>query len=97
VFFNRFRTNARVTQLETDLAALKRAFSQIEQDWDATTARVTKVLRRIRSAEVAQEREELDSPTEALDATTPVTIKTPPDRLERIRTQLEARGRNGGK
>jgi septal ring factor EnvC (AmiA/AmiB activator) len=96
VFFNSFRTNARVTQLETEVARLKQAFSQIEQDWDATTARVTKVLRRIRTAEVAQDREEQGDIVERLDASTPSTIPTPPGRLDRIRKQLEARGKNGG-
>ncbi len=97
MFFNSFRTRARLTQLETELAGLKRAFSQIEQDWDATTARVTKVLRRIRTAEVAQEREEEVSAGNALDESQPSTIPTPPGRLQRIREQLAARGGNGGK
>ncbi len=97
MFFNSFRTNARVTQLETEVAGLKRAFAQIEQDWDATTARVTKVLRRIRTSEVAQEREEMVDETRALDASTPSTIPTPPSRLARIREQLATRGGNGDK
>jgi len=97
VFFNRSRTDARLTQVETELSELKRRFSQIEQEWDATTARVTKVLRRIRTSEVAQEREETGNIVGALDASGPSTIATPPDRLTRIRQQLAARGGNGDK
>jgi len=97
VFFNSFRTRARLSQVETELAGLKRQFAQMEQEWDATTARVTKTLRRIRTTEVAQAREEEESPVDRLDASSPSTIPTPPDRLTRIRQQLAARGGNGDK
>ncbi len=97
VFFNRSRTDARLTQVETELSELKRRFSQIEQEWDATTHRVTKVLRRIRTSEEAQAREVKEDFVEGAAGLQPSTIPTPPDRLTRIRQQLAVRGGNGDK
>jgi hypothetical protein len=97
VFFNRFRTNARLSELEQEVSGLKRAFQAMTQEWDATTSRVTKVLRRIRTSEEAQERVETPGIVERLDASTPSTIPTPPGRLDRIRQQLAAREGNGDK
>jgi len=96
VFFNRKWTDARCDELQREVEATKRAFQQLVQEWDATSARVTKVLRRIRTAEVAQEREETGDIAERLDASTPSTIPTPPGRLDRIRQQLAARGGKDG-
>ena len=96
MFFNRKWTDARCDELQREVEATKRAFQQLVQEWDATSARVTKVLRRIRTAEVAQEREESVDIAERLDASTPSTIPTPPGRLDRIRQQLAARGGKDG-
>ena len=96
MFFNRKWTDARCDELQREVEATKRAFQQLVQEWDATSARVTKVLRRIRTAEVAQEREEPVDIAERLDASTPSTIPTPPGRLDRIRQQLAARGGKDG-
>jgi hypothetical protein len=100
VFFNRFSTNRRLTQLESDLTALTRAFQSVQQEWDATSLRVTKTLRRLRSAEVRREQEESDTgvETQSVDARLAAagTLGQTPDRMTRIREQLAARGRKDG-
>src|SRR5260370_88594 len=96
MFFNRKWTDARCNELQREVEELKRSFQQLVQEWDATSARVTKVLRRIRTAEVAQEREEQGDIFERLDGHPPSTIPTPPGRLDRIREQLAARGEEKG-
>lgn len=93
--FNIFSTNRRLEQVELSIAELKRAFHGMEQEWDTTSMRVTKVLRRLRSAEERREREESgDGVAEGADAgvSSPLTtIPTPPDRMTKIRQQLAAR------
>jgi len=96
VFFNRKWTDERLDQLLRDVEQTKRDFQQLLQEWDATSSRVTKVLRRIRSAEAAQEKQEEPAAEVAarLDAGKPATLPTSPGRMERIKAQLTAR--NGG-
>ena len=101
MFFNSFRTNRRISQLETDVTELRRGFEQLQQEWDATSLRVTKTLRRLRSAEERREREEapagevVDGEAGKLPLT---TVGASPDRMARIRQQLlqQKRPREGG-
>jgi len=91
VFFNKNSTNRRLERLEQELDTLKSAFRTMSQDWDATSDRVTKVLRRLRLE--SQRREEADAATDGEGSETlPLTsVVTPPDRMTRIRQQLAGR------
>jgi hypothetical protein len=90
--FQWISTKRKIAQLEFEVEALKRSWIQVQQDWDATSARVTKVLRRIATAEAkraqAEEVEVEEQPTLPL-----TTLTTSPDRAQRIRDQLAAKGR----
>ena len=97
MFFHSKATKQDLAQLAQEVAGLKREFNALLQEWDATSHRVTKVLRRIRTAEEAQDREVKEEFVEGSAGLQPSTIPTPPDRLTRIREQLQARGKNGGK
>ncbi len=93
--FQFFSTKHELSLLRTELETLKRSFAQIQQEWDATVDRVAKTLRRIRRAE--QAREEAEEPEEVQqEPTLPLTTLRPtPDRMQRIREQLAARGKGG--
>lgn len=89
----------RIKELELDLRKLrgehdelKRHFAQMEQEWDATVHRVTKVLRRLRSAQEAEETD-VEATPEVLPET---TLRPSSGRLDKIREQLAARGRKDG-
>jgi len=99
MFFNSFRTNRRISQLETDVTELRRGFEQLQQEWDATSLRVTKTLRRLRSAEERREQQEapagevVDGEAGKLPLT---TVGASPDRMARIKKQLADLGRPTG-
>jgi hypothetical protein len=97
VFFSRFSVNRRLTELDLKFEKLQkenerllREFSQLVQEWDATASRVTKVLRRIRTTEEAQERR-----SEGIEASEPIELAPTPGtatgRMEKIRAQLAQR------
>src|SRR5206468_10033523 len=52
-FFQGKSTRREFEQVHQELAELKRRFLQMEQEWDATSTRVSKVLRRLARAEQA--------------------------------------------
>jgi len=79
--------------IETELRELKRRFLQMEQEWDATTARVSKTLRRIARAEQAADKEELIEKLDAAPTLPLTTLSGSPERMERIRKQLAEKGR----
>lgn len=91
MFFNRMSTNRKITQLETDIVELKRSYQSLLQEWDATSLRVTKTLRRLRSSEVRRELAEGDGEGDAAGTAPLTTVPTPPDRMTRIRQQLAGR------
>ncbi len=96
MFFNSFRTNRRISQLETDVTELRRGFEQLQQEWDATSLRVTKTLRRLRSAEERREPAEAPAGDEVNGegAKLPLTtVGASPERMAKIRKQLAERGR----
>jgi len=80
-------------EFETELTRLNRGFLQIEQEWDAVQARVSKTLRRIARAEQAADKEELIEKLDAAPALPLTTISGSPERIERIRKQLAEKGR----
>ncbi len=94
-----FQSNSTKREFESvwkELAEMKRRWMQLEQEWDATSSRVSKVLRRLARAEQAQDLAESGSDDKG-SASLPLTsLPTPPDRLTRIRTQLATRGRKDG-
>jgi TolA-binding protein len=97
MFFNSFRTNRRISQLETDVTELRRGFEQLQQEWDATSLRVTKTLRRLRSAEERREQDEApagDAVNVEAGKLPLTTVGASPERMERIRKQLAERGRS---
>ncbi len=76
--------------LSTDFVALRRQFTQIEQDWDATVDRVSKTLRRIRRTEQAADAAE--TPAFPEQTSLPLTtVGASPDRRARILEQLARR------
>ena len=92
--FHWLSTKRKLAELEAEFELLKRSWKQVEQDWDATSARVSKVLRRIATSEAAararEEEQQPDVPTnEPL-----TTMATSSERMGRIRQQLAARGRS---
>jgi hypothetical protein len=93
--FQWISTKRKIAQLEFEVEALKRTWIQVQQDWDATSARVTKVLRRIATAEAKRvQAEDRDEVVEEQQPTLPLTtLTTSPDRAQRIRDQLAAKGR----
>ncbi len=99
MFFNSLRTNRRLSQLETDVTDLRRGFQQLQQEWDATSLRVTKTLRRLRSAEERRGQEEApaDEVVDGEAGKLPLTtVGASPDRMARIRKQLADRQRSTG-
>lgn len=91
--FQSFSTKHKLEQVQTELAELRRRWLQVEQEWDATQARVSKVLRRIARAEQAKDEAETTTIVEG-DETLPLTtLATSGDRLARIKAQLAQRGR----
>jgi len=85
--------HARLSELERDVSNLKRSFDQVQQEWDATSTRVTKMLRRIRHE--VQRLDEPDEPevVEGERSLPLTTLGASGDRLSRIRQQLAAKGR----
>ena len=92
-FFQRNSTNQKLDTIEAELRELKRRFLQMEQEWDATSSRVSKTLRRIARAEQAADKEELIEKLDAAPALPLTTISGSPERIERIRKQLAEKGR----
>jgi len=97
VFFNRNSTHKRVEQLEQDFVELKRAFEQVQQEWDATSTRVTKMLRRIRDEAVRLEENQVQETKSSFVERADATVPTAPGRLAKIQEQLALRPTNGGK
>ncbi len=91
MFFNKNSTNRRLDRLEQDLDALKSAFRTMSQDWDATSDRVTKVLRRLRLESQRREQAEAETDGEGNEPLPLTSVATPPDRMTRIRQQLAGR------
>ena len=91
--FNRISTERKFELLQNQLDDLKREFRQVVQEWDATEARVSKVLRRIKRAEQAADAA-ADPEDPGAQGTLPLTTVAPSsDRMNRIREQLAAKGR----
>ena len=89
--FQWFSTKRKLAELESELNTLKASWRQVEQDWDATSARISKVLRRMAIAERRRDDQDQEEPEPAL----PLTTVTPTaDRMARIREQLAAKGRS---
>jgi len=82
--------NLKLKRLEEELERLKRDFLQIQQEWDATQDRVSKVLRRMARTEQAEDVASRPGPEVPLTTVPPST-----DRMSRIRQQLAARGKAG--
>jgi outer membrane murein-binding lipoprotein Lpp len=91
--FHRNSTNQKLDAIEAELRELKRRFLQMEQEWDATSSRVSKTLRRIARAEQAADKEELIEKLDAAPALPLTTISASPERMEKIRKQLAEKGR----
>jgi hypothetical protein len=89
--FRWFSTKSECAQLRIELDQLKRAFAQVQQEWDTTVDRVAKTLRRIRRAEQAQELVIEDENAKLSEPSALTTVPTPPDRMTRIKQQLAAR------
>ncbi len=85
-----------VAELRRDIDQLKRDFHQVQQEWDATSTRVTKMLRRIRMEVAAQEPEDAPDVVDARLASAAGTIPASSGRLAKIKQQLEAAGRKDG-
>jgi len=93
-FFRGNSTKREFEQVHQEMAELKRRFLQMEQEWDATSTRVSKVLRRIARAEQAAD-DRTDAVIEGNGGTLPLTsIATPSDRMAKIRAQLAQKGRS---
>jgi len=91
--FQHFSTKRKLEEVETQLAALKRDWQGVLQEWDACQARVSKVLRRIARAEQARDQAETPEIV-TTQGTLPLTAPgTSPDRMNKIREQLAAKGR----
>jgi len=63
----------------------------MSQDWDATSDRVTKVLRRLRLESQRREQAEAETDGEGNEPLPLTSVATPPDRMTRIRQQLAGR------
>jgi len=95
--FQWFSEKHKLSEVRTELDALKRSFAQIQQEWDATVDRVTKTLRRIRRAEQAADAAVQDAAVQDGadgEAKLPLTtIAASGDRKARILKQLAEKGR----
>ena len=90
MFFGRFCTRRELNEVKQELEKLQGTWRQVQQEWDATADRVTKVLRRIRRAEQAQEAAAGTDDTG--QQTLPLTsVSTASTRLDRIKAQLAGR------
>jgi len=91
VFFGRFCTRRELNEVKQELENLQRSWRQVQQEWDATADRVTKVLRRIRRAEQAQE---ATARADDIEQQTPMPLTSVPtagNRLDRLKAQLAGR------
>jgi hypothetical protein len=91
--FQWFSTKRKLDSIETDIAGLKRTLLQMEQEWDAVQARVSKTLRRIARAEQAADETVKEEFIEKSDKLPLTTIGASPERMEKIRRQLAEKGR----
>ncbi len=93
-FFQGKSTKREFEQVHQELADLKRRFLQMGQEWDATSTRVSKVLRRLARAEQAAD-DQTNVPIEGNGGSLPLTsIGTSSDRMAKIRAQLAQKGRS---
>jgi hypothetical protein len=88
-----FSTNRKLRELEIELDALKRAWTGVEQEWDAVQARVSKVLRRINRAEQAAAQAEDPEVVEDNQRLPLTTLGTSAERLAKIQRQLAEKER----
>jgi len=91
VFFGRFCTKRELNEVKQELEKLQGTWRQVQQEWDATADRVTKVLRRIRRAEQSAEAAaatDVEGQPQLLPLTSVPTAST---RLDRIRAQMAGR------
>jgi hypothetical protein len=91
--FNSFSLRRKISDLEQEVARLKALWTQVEQDWDATSARVSKVLRRLRASEEAAERAGGGTDVDVRTGV-PTTVPAASGRLQKIKEQLAAAGRS---
>jgi vacuolar-type H+-ATPase subunit D/Vma8 len=92
--FRHFSTKHKLNEVLEELELVKRTVQQLQQEWDATSMRVSKVLRRLARTEQAVEGSAHDAADEALQRQIPLTTVAPSgSRLAKIREQLAARGK----
>jgi hypothetical protein len=93
-FFQKLSTNRKLNEVLEELELVKRTVQQLQQEWDATSMRVSKVLRRLARGEQATD-ENIRGVADELDQRQiPLTTVTPSgSRLAKIREQLAARGK----
>ena len=91
--FQWFSEKHKLSEVRTELDALKRSFAQIQQEWDATVDRVTKTLRRIRRAEQAADAAVQEDGADGEAKLPLTTIAASGDRKARILQQLAQKGR----
>jgi len=91
VFFGRFCTRRELNEVKQELEKLQGTWRQVQQEWDATADRVTKVLRRIRRAEQAQEAAAGADDTGQQQSLPLTSVPTASTRLDRIKAQLAGR------
>jgi len=95
-FFQSKSTKREFESVWKELAEVKRRWLQLEQEWDATSTRVSKVLRRIARAEQAEDQAAVGGEDKGNVSLPLTSLPSPPDRLARIRAQLATRGRKDG-
>lgn len=91
--FNSLSTRREFDSVWREIAGLKGRWQQVEQEWDATADRVTKVLRRIRRTEQAAEAADEPEVVNGEQSLPLTTLGASGDRLAKIRAQLAAKGR----
>ncbi len=92
MLFNSLSTNRRLRELEDEITKLKRLVASRDLDWDEMRARCKRLLDR--TEKQVQYQKQSESPaTEEPQASPLTSVATSPDRLARIKQQLELQGR----
>ncbi len=96
MFFGRFCTKRELSEVKQELDKLQGAWRQMQQEWDATATRVSKVLRRIRRAEQSQDPADGADDTGQQPSLPLTSVPTAGNRLDRLRSQLAGRKSGDG-